>query len=133
MEKLKMMKEQLVASVQGELGNLSQANAEELGAAIDMIKDLSEAVYYCSIVKAMEEEEKEPKYYPVMHDRYMDRDMGRMYYNPMDNNTTSTHNYPIELRDYREGQSPLTRKTYMERKMHGGDKVAQMHELEKYM
>ena len=37
------------------------------------------------------------------------------------------------IRDHREGQSPLTRKTYMERKVHGGDKTAQMHELEKYM
>ena len=44
-----------------------------------------------------------------------------------------SRNYPIELRDYREGRSPMTRKTYMERKMHGGAKEAQMHELEKYM
>ena len=44
-----------------------------------------------------------------------------------------SRNYPIELRDYREGRSPMTRKTYMERKMHGGTKEAQMHELEKYM
>ena len=43
------------------------------------------------------------------------------------------HDYPIELRDYREGRSPITRKTYMERKMHGGGKEAQIQELEKYM
>ncbi len=44
-----------------------------------------------------------------------------------------SRNYPIELRDYREGRSPITRKNYMERKMHGGAKEAQMYELEKYM
>ena len=44
-----------------------------------------------------------------------------------------SRNYPIELRDYREGRSPITRKNYMERKMHGGAKEAQMQELEKYM
>ena len=44
-----------------------------------------------------------------------------------------TRNYPIEIRDYREGRSPMTRKTYMERKMHGGGKEVQVQELEKYM
>lgn len=130
MERLKMMKEQLMAAVQGQLGDLSSVDSKELGEAIDMIKDLSEAVYYCSIVKSMEDSEKEPKYYPIMY-RDMDRNNGRMYYE--DNGNSMTRNYPIELRDYREGQSPLTRKTYMERKMHGGDKTMQMHDLEKYM
>ena len=41
--------------------------------------------------------------------------------------------YPIELRDHKEGRSPLVRKTYMERKMHGGAKEAQMRELENYI
>ncbi len=56
-----------------------------------MIKDLEEAMYYCSIVKAMEEQEKENEkykhierhYYPYyyMPERDMDReDYGRMYY-----------------------------------------------------
>jgi hypothetical protein len=36
-------------------------------------------------------------------------------------------------RDYREGRSPMTRKTYMEHKqMHHGKEV-QMQELEKYV
>ena len=41
--------------------------------------------------------------------------------------------YPESYRDYNEGRSPMTRKTYMERKMHGGDKNTQMRELDKYM
>lgn len=159
MERLKYMKEALMNAVQGQLGDLTSVDSKELGEAIDMIKDLSEAVYYCSIVKSMEDTEKEgkEKHYPVMYyppmdyNRYypteyrdMDRGMGRMYYDGgsssngsssgmSGNQGGSSRNYPIELRDYREGQSPLTRKTYMERKMHGGDKAMQMQELEKYM
>lgn len=36
-------------------GNLEAAPTHELGEAIDMIKDLSEAEYYCKITKAMDE------------------------------------------------------------------------------
>lgn len=99
MDRLKSMKEQLVGCVEKELYNLSAANTEELGEAIDMIKDLEEAIYYATITKAMEEkEEKEqhsryyndnyPKMYRYDNDqmyydpyRDIDRDTGRMYYN----------------------------------------------------
>lgn len=100
MKQLKQMKETLVNAVQGQLSNLSQADTKELGCAIDMIKDLSEAIYYCTITKSMEEKEemekimkgqgqqqqpmmyfqeriREPYYMP----RDMDRGEGRMYYN----------------------------------------------------
>ena len=61
MEQLKNIKECLVASVQGQLGDLKRVDAKELGEVIDMIKDLEEAMYYCSITEAMEKsaEEKE--------------------------------------------------------------------------
>ena len=148
MERLKYMKETLMNCIQGQLGDLSSVDSKELGEAVDMIKDLSEAIYYCTIVKSMEDSDKEKKevmYYQMPMYRDMDRGMGRMYYDNGNNSTRNyteysyeggnggIHNYPIELRDYREGQSPLTRKTYMERKMHGGDKAVQMQELEKYM
>jgi hypothetical protein len=38
---------------------LKKANAKELGEVVDMIKDLEEAMYYCSIIKAMEKSEEE--------------------------------------------------------------------------
>ena len=44
MERLKQMKEMLISCVQGQLSDLQNANTEELGEAIDMIKDLSEAI-----------------------------------------------------------------------------------------
>ena len=170
-ERMKMMKETLMNCVSGQLGDLSSVDAKELGEAMDMIKDLSEAIYYCTITESMEKSDKEKKetsmmypveyrYYPTDYNRYyrdMDRQYGSMYYtdshgvsHPSANMTTGnqnsrgyddgnrqtpgeSRNYPIELRDYREGRSPMTRKTYMERKMHGGAKEAQMRELEKYM
>lgn len=166
MERMKHMKETLMNCVQGQLGDLSSVDTKELGEAMDMIKDLSEAIYYCTITESMEKSEKEKKeqpmmypveyrYYPMDYNRYyrdMDREYGNMYYteyamnggngsqsgsrNYQDGNRQTSgesRNYPIELRDYREGRSPMTRKNYMERKMHGGGKEAQMHELEKYM
>ena len=94
MEKLKQMKEALVGCVQGQVyGNMDKVNAEELGAAIDMIKDLSEAIYYCTITEAMEEEgegkEGKGKHGAMYYSRTMP-----MYHMP----------YPIEMYDprYRE-------------------------------
>ena len=155
-ERMKMMKETLMNCVSGQLGDLSSVDAKELGEAMDMIKDLSEAIYYCTITESMEKSDKEKREYPMEYRYYtpmdynryyrdMDREYGTMYYtdshgvsHPSANMSTgnqnaSSRNYPIELRDYREGRSPMTRKTYMERKMHGGAKEAQMQELEKYM
>ena len=41
--------------------------------------------------------------------------------------------YPIEMRDYREGRSGMSRRTYMESKENHQSKEVQMKELEKYM
>lgn len=57
MERLKMMKDCLIAQVEAQMENLEKVDTHELGEAIDIIKDLEEAMYYCSIVKAMEEKE----------------------------------------------------------------------------
>lgn len=80
MERLKHMEEVLMGCVQAQLSHLDTVDTEELGQAIDMIKDLEQAKYYCSIIKAMEEaEEDEPKE-KSHHHRDMDRVYGRMYY-----------------------------------------------------
>jgi hypothetical protein len=96
MEDLKVMKKNLIHCVQSQInGNLKDVDAKELGEAVDMIKDLEEAIYYATITKAMEEGDKEKKnheglgnpyqhpqntmYYPV-YLRDMDRDYGKMYY-----------------------------------------------------
>ena len=90
MEQLKQMKEMLIGCVQGQLTHLDTVDAKELGEAVDMIKDLSEAIYYCTVTEAMEGKgkitgERETMYYPVMYRdpdwRDMDKYNGRMYYN----------------------------------------------------
>lgn len=93
MEKLKQMKECLVGMVEGQIyGNIDKVDAQELGAAVDMIKDLSEALYYCTITEAMEEEDEE-KEGKGKHGMTYSRSMP-MYHMP----------YPIEMYDprYRE-------------------------------
>lgn len=91
MEQLKMIKEQITSQVLNQMGDLQNVSTKELGEAIDMIKDLSEATYYCTVVKAMEEasDSKDKStnnyyytdhYYPHSYYRDVDRDLGRMYY-----------------------------------------------------
>jgi hypothetical protein len=97
-ETLKTMKEQLMSCIQGQMGDLKHTDTKELGEAIDMVKDLSEAIYYCTITESMEKaDDKEGggqqvqpmnvNYYttPMWDDkttpyRDMERMGGRMYY-----------------------------------------------------
>ena len=68
-DRLNHMKEMLMGAVETAIYNLEEADAKELGEAVDMIKDIEETLYYCSIVEAMEEDSK-PKhemYYPVVY------------------------------------------------------------------
>ena len=94
--------------------------------------------------------------YDQKYFRDMDRYDGRMYYNGNGgqsgagrgnggsnggnsgaNNSYSMYyterEYPLEMRDTREGRSPITRKSYMEAKEKHQDKATHMKELEKYM
>lgn len=97
MEQLKQMKEMLTGCVQGQLTHLDTVDAKELGEAVDMIKDLSEAIYYCSIVKSMEDSEKNGKketmYYPIMMYQEGNTTDGR------DNPRGGHRNYPMMYRD----------------------------------
>lgn len=98
MEQLKHMKETLANCVQNQIsGHLSEVNAAELGAAVDMIKDLSEAIYYCTITEAMEEEEEKAEYGNGSGSRY---NYGMRYYSPR----MMEYPSPIEYYDprYRE-------------------------------
>lgn len=112
-EALKMMKDQLMSCVQGQLGDIKSADAHELGEAVDMIKDLAEAIYYCTITDSMEKSEEKSnsqgqgemninyyttppynqgmKIYPPYPDyRDMERTGGYMYY-PTNGNGGNTN------------------------------------------
>lgn len=159
MEQLKYMKDTLMKCVQAQMSHLDMVDTKELGEAIDMIKDIEEAIYYCTITKAMEEKEKsggEQVHHHYTQNYYTPRDMdrqnGRMYYDemPMEYNRMNYSNgngnssssstsgnyseleYPM-MRDRREGRSPLSRRSYMEAKEMHQPKTTQMKELEKYL
>ena len=161
-KRIEHMLESLTSCVEDQLTHLESVDTKELGEAIDMIKDLEEAMYYCVITKAMEEKDEHKFYYPI-YMRDMDRNYGRMYHKeqPGDSSgvgpeyresgrgngnqyegSTSQHNGSqggndsisnMMMRDEREGRSPKSRKTYMESKAQHSDKAMQMKELENYM
>lgn len=105
-EKMKSMQSQIMSCVQGQLGDLKNADAKQLGQAIDMIKDFAEAIYYTTITDSMEKADKETersvnninyyttplmggKMYPGDYYRDMERGNGYMYY-PSVNGSVST-------------------------------------------
>lgn len=53
MDKICEMKMTLENYISAQMANLADADTHELGEAIDMIKDLAEAEYYCEATKAM--------------------------------------------------------------------------------
>lgn len=141
MERLIQMKEMITCAVEGQMAHLDSVDTKELGEAIDMIKDLAEAIYYCTVTEAMEAKEWESK--PAHREEDWER--GRMYYDGGHiSNRTVPHRgdtyRPTEremplgdaMRDRREGKSPMSRKMYMESKEMHKDKVTSLQELEKY-
>lgn len=161
MEHLKEIKRQLVAQVESQMGDLRCVDTQELGDVIDMIKDLAEACYYCSVTEAMEDakenEEKRSTYYYMEkylpyypYDRKDEYYKGRMYYNDSGsgrgssqtgNNESSGSSgrnyyeepYPMVWKDEREGRSGPKRRMYMESKATHQDSAKKIQELESYM
>ena len=152
-DRLKHMKETLMCAVEMQLCELGEVDTKELGEAIDMIKDLEEAIYYCTVTEAMTSPQKIEK-----RDHHQDYDDSRMYYDSSSqsggrsNSSSGGHmsssngrnykereyGYRLEenephWRDEREGHSYENRRMYMEAKEMKKDKAYQMRELEKYM
>lgn len=153
-KRIKHMLETLTSCVEDQLTQLETTDTKELGEAIDMIKDLEEAMYYCTITKAMTEQSGHEKYYSQpMYMRDIDRDYGRMYYeenvnrrqtqydngsrNQYSNDNQNSTNQRMENdsgnSNQYDGRSPRSRRMYMESKMQHSDKTVQMKELENYM
>ena len=122
MKHLERMKDQLICLVDEQLTHTETVDTKELGEAVDMIKDLAETIYYCTVTEAMHgrKHEDDNRYYVPMRD--LDKRYGRMYYDP-----------EKEMRDMREGRSPMARKMYMESKEMHHPHEKKMSELEKYM
>lgn len=156
-ERLKHLKESLMTCIEGQMCNVYEADTEELGEAIDMLKDLEEALYYCTITEAMEGGDKKRHHegkgdyewpaqgmgdYGNGHNMAYD-ERGRSYMMYNDGRSSGSngghsnggHGYmdPGMNRDYREGRSPEVRRMYMEARDMGKDKTMQIKELEHYM
>lgn len=141
-ERLEHLKQMLMCCVEGQMSNLQEVDAGELGEAIDMLKDLEEAIYFNTITEAMKGKKKEE--WSMENSRsYNDGGMvgnSRSYYGgesmlryTNNNGGQTTHSEPSMERDGREGRSPMIRRMYMEAKHNQHDKATQLRELEKYM
>lgn len=103
-----MMKECLIEQVEYQLADIHNADCKELGEAIDMIKDLAETIYYCTVTEAMEGKEYSCK-------------------------SELKNVMKEEEWNEKEGRSPAKRRRYMEAKEAHSEESARMKELESYM
>lgn len=143
-EKLKSIQECLASAAEAQVYDLENVDAQELGEVIDIIKDIEETIYYCTVTKAMKEgvennHEPETMYYggyPIykeknMGDYYDDRryddgkssshtntnSSGHMTGGTTNGNSYYTEKeYPHAFEDIREGRSYRSRRMYMESK-----------------
>ena len=82
MDRLKHMKETLMCAVEMQLCDLGEVDTKELGEAIDMIKDLEEAIYYCTVTEAMNNPQHEIEWEMKKGDHHQQENGdSRMYYN----------------------------------------------------
>ena len=109
-EALKMMKEQLMSCVQGQLGDISKVDAHELGEAVDMIKDLAEAIYYCTITESMEKSEENKSqgetninYYTTPYYNKIYPDYIKQVHNKWRDNILASFNVKVYLNIKNEG------------------------------
>lgn len=145
MEELRDIEKCLISQIQAQCGDLKKVNAKELGEVVDMVKDLEEAIYYCSITEAMEKSAEE-KEHNMNVNYYMEGDMGRGYYDGQARNSGNNKYYvpymeyaPYMMRDDKwrnehfGDRSGISRRMYMEGKMYHGDDQQSMKELEHYI
>lgn len=106
--RLKWIEETIVDATELQVCNLDNVCTKELGEAVDIIKDLEEAIYYHTITEAMKTDKTTPamEHHEVMHEEEWDERLGR---------------------------SPRGRKMYMEARAMNKEKAVQLRELEKYM
>ena len=98
-EKLKSIQECLASAAEAQIYDLENVDAQELGEVIDIIKDIEETIYYCTVTKAMKDSEKykgeEMMYYTPMyretreHNSGQGHDMSRMYYSSSNGSSNS--------------------------------------------
>lgn len=137
MEELRSIEKCLISQVQAQCGDLKKVHAAELGEVIDMIKDLEEAIYYCSITEAMEKSSEE-KERSMNVNYYMEGDIKGK---PEDNHYYVPYMeyapYMMRSDKWRDehlgDRSSMSRKMYMEGKTAHQDDQQSMKDLEHYI
>ena len=135
-KRLEHIKDCLVCAIESQISHLEEVDAAELGEVVDMVKDLEEAIYYCTVTEAMKGQEfKGEEHYEMKNgEHYKDK---RMYYGGvMYTEPEHESHYMMMDRDTmdgKEGRSHMSRRSYMEAKEMKKDKASQLRELEKYM
>ena len=103
-EKLKSIQECLASAAEAQVYDLENVDAQELGEVIDIIKDIEETIYYCTVTKAMKEGVEEYREPEVMYyggyrrerPSWREKDMGdwsdeRRYYDGKGSQHTSSN------------------------------------------
>ena len=116
-DRLENIKMTLLNAIETEMCDLKSAVCKELSEAVDMLKDIEEAMYYCTITKAMKNNNQDINYYTEPYHRMTD----------IENRRYTNGNY-----DY-TGRSGESRRMYMESKDLHHEKSVKMQELETYM
>lgn len=127
MDRLKEIKCALVTAVQNQLKDLKNVNTKELSEAVDMIKDMEEAMYYCSIIQAMEDTKEEKKHWPSDSVSYYTPYMEYAPYMMRDEKWRDARLYNTADHTYN------SRRMYMESKQHQATDQQAMKELEHYI
>lgn len=155
MKSLEKIKEHIEEAMLAEFSKgIEKIDTKEMGEAADMLKDMCEAIYYCTLTEAMNDSDNEygvdydengPRRYYTPSKRmkpaetYRDMDlqtMGRMYYTDTEGAGMEAKRYYTETagngrNDARMGRSGKSRMRYYETK-EMGDSSAKMQSLEEY-
>ena len=115
-ERLKDLEETMVEVLEQQFCCLENVCAKELGEAVDIVKDLEEAIYYHTITEAMKAEKSD-------HVCTCGKAVA---------NYDRQEDMKEEWNEWL-GHSPHGRKRYLEARELGKDKATQLRELEKYM
>lgn len=106
-KRLIAMKQNLANAIEAQLCNIGEVDSEELGQAIDMLKDLEEALYFCTITEAMNGEGKYKGGIEIEYEGHKKNGHSQMngndqMYYPMyanGNNSSQMYNMPMMYAD----------------------------------
>lgn len=139
LDRLKALEERaLLLAETGLNQDVSCIDANEVGKIIDIVKDLKEAMYYCSIVAAMENTDYESNYnrrnyYPHYGTNRVYPEYDRMYFTPkVSTNWTSDYYNMGDSHSVDDGESWKYRRNFIQSKDMKKSDVETMEDLKDF-